>query len=78
MTSDNATVPNYDLVNFKDSIPPTLTSVKISAARPIAQENPKSNNGFLNNRWLWPVLIAVLLMLGFLTFGLTRDLAKRT
>ncbi len=70
MDNADAKIPDYDLVYFKDSIPQSIgyLNPQVIIANPsiaAASENRKW--------WLWPVLIGVIAIMGFLTYKLIRD-----
>jgi hypothetical protein len=68
--------PNYDLELFKDSIPVNTDTlgigqfVKIDIAAAAVQKNTS------NQWWLWPSIIAAIVMLGFLSWKLLVDMKK--
>jgi len=66
-----AKAPDYDLVYFKDSIPQSIgwllpQSVVSNPSIAAVSENRKW--------WIWPVLIGVIAIMGFLTYKLSGDL----
>jgi hypothetical protein len=74
--NEAATPPDYDLEKFKDSIPAMIDTLGIGAF--IKIETPatvvqKNNN---NKWWLWPSIIAAIVMLGFLSWKLLGDMKK--
>ncbi len=77
MNNENLSSPHYDLANFKDSIPKYVQEIGISDIIPMLQaKKPDDNNS--KQPWLWPALIFSLIVLGVLTYGLTKDLAKKS
>lgn len=76
MTSHEAKIPLFDLINFKDSIPKDIKIIGVSEPVP-ASVVQKVNDDNSNHPWLWPVLVFVLIVLGLFTYGLTKDMAKR-
>lgn len=77
MHNSTAAKPAYDLQQFEDSIPVNLPQLKI-----ISFENVHSsvigNKTIFSSTWIWAVIIAVLITLGFITFKLTKEMNTRT
>ncbi len=78
--NENASPPQYDLASFKDSISkelktcnygPLVTNNVSPATQPVMVVKQKSNI------WLWPVIIASLLVLAFFTYKLLDDMKKK-
>ncbi|GAA4463345.1 hypothetical protein GCM10023093_11580 [Nemorincola caseinilytica] len=71
----NATTPQYDLVQFRDSIPeqlPVLTHGPFKALeRKIAIEKKEERNN-----WLWPSIVGAVVVLGLLTWRLLKDMKQ--
>ena len=76
MTNSQAFPPRYDLLNFKDSIPKLLTTIRISKIFPASAAVPIAEKKSTRN-WLWPTLILSLILLGLFTYRLTRDMVKK-
>lgn len=67
--------PAYDLALFRDSIPAKLPSLNHGPLLPFAQNETTVAKG--NNRWLWPSIIGAVLLLGFLTAQLLREVKRK-
>jgi hypothetical protein len=76
MGNDNLSPPHYDLANFKDSIPKFVQEIRISGIISALPADKPGENGS-KQPWLWPALIFSLIVLGVLTYGLTKDVAKK-
>ena len=77
LTNANSAAPHYDLGNFKDSIPANIQEIGFSdiIAAPIVKKTEADGS---KTPWLWPALIFALIVLGLLTYGLTKDMAKKS
>ena len=70
-----ATAPIYDHSQFKHSIPKALPSIRYTAPVPAVNAlSIKPAEGL--NQWLWPMIIAGIFVLGFLTFKLVKDIRQ--
>ena len=76
LDNPSADKPNYDLDKFTDSIPSVVSRIFIGPIMPIAQKSLNPPEIKTKNPWLWPVIGVVLLLLGLLTWQLTKDLKK--
>ena len=63
--------PDYELRHFKDSIPAISPLLNIGPVEAIKTVHKQVEG---NNSWLWPSIIVVGLVLGFLTFKLLREM----
>jgi hypothetical protein len=71
-----AMAPQYDLTSFRDSIPfvlPKLGIGEIAPTKKLAEAEAKFNTRNL----LWPAIIVVILILGLLTFRLSKEVEKK-
>ena len=76
---DSAAIkPVYDLQQFADSIPSNPPQLKIISFETI---NPASgvskNKMIISSTWIWVLIIAVLVVLGFVTYRLTKEMSKK-
>jgi hypothetical protein len=74
-----ASAPDYDLQKFRDRIPDTIDNLKTGPISPFTKGsiNDKSAQKNFWHSWMWPVIIFVLLLLGYFTFSLTKDIKKK-
>ena len=76
MHNTSAIKPVYDLKQFKDSIAYDIPSLQILSVEKINTAQPVNNTAIAKN-WVWPVIIIMLIVLGFFTMRLTREVNKR-
>jgi hypothetical protein len=70
-----AVLPQYDIARFSDNIPETLTTLELGDELKIEKtEAPVTNPLFINEKWLWVVMIVIILLLGWFSI---RMLTKR-
>ena len=77
LTNDGAQPLQYDLQNFKDSVPFIVPELKISNIETIANLKQPTDKSIFSKRWIWPVIILVLLILSFFTWRLASEVGKR-
>jgi hypothetical protein len=73
--NESVTAPQYDLLQFSDSIPNQLTSVSYHYLQPSGLVVQKKKALDMDN-WLWPAIIIVILALGFLTYKLLTEMKR--
>jgi hypothetical protein len=75
MDDPAAIAPVYDLEHFKDRIPRhSSINIKEISALPIETAATQKQ---AYKRWIWPVIILLLVLLSFMTWKLTADMKKR-
>jgi hypothetical protein len=77
LTNAKAQLPQYDLQHFKDSVPFDVPELKISKIEAIVNTNMPADKTLFSQRWIWPVIVVVLLALSFFTWRLTAEIAKK-
>jgi len=77
MNDSFAVAPVYSLQNFKDSIPASVDEIKVGEILPVTIKAAVTSKSFFTKAWLWPVMIAVLLVLVVFTLRLTKEMGKR-
>ena len=75
--NDSLPSPGYDLALFSDSIPVQPSQLNHGPVLP-NQNAVMVNNSKNANWWLWPSIIAALLVLAFLTYRLMNDMKSKT
>jgi hypothetical protein len=75
LQNENAIKPEYDLEKFRDSIPTTVEKIGYGAVS--TNLEPTVADKTKNNNWVWISIIIALLVLGFLTRALLRDMKKK-
>ncbi len=64
-----ANTPKYDITRFQEKIPITLTPLNIGNQVSISRENTvKKSPLFENEKWLWAIMILIVLVLGLFTY----------
>lgn len=78
LLADNemAAQPDYDLAIFKDSIPKNADTIGIGSFVKIEQKKPEAVKDTNHKWWLWPAIIAAILMLALLSWKLLGDMKK--
>lgn len=71
-----ANAPDYEMERFRDSIPSEIQ--QLTYGEPVAYNNIASieKPSEKTRAWLWPVIFAVLLLLGGLSYRLIKDMKK--
>lgn len=75
LDNHSATAPVYDLEHFKDRIP-SHSSIKVKQISALPEE-PVASQKQSFKKWVWPVIILVIVLLSFMTWKLTTDMTKR-
>ena len=74
----NANAPVYDLKYFSDKIPEKLQIVKTTIPIKIGKDEiVKEKNVNLENYWLWASIIAIALLLGYMSYKMINDKKKQ-
>jgi hypothetical protein len=75
LDNPQATAQDYDLEHFRDRIPENtvITVKKITALPQMENLAPKKH---VPNRWIWPAIILIVLLLALLAWKLTTDMKK--
>ena len=74
MDNAESKAPDYDLVHFKDSIP---QSIAVLNPYSITTNETLAGDSQMRNWWIWPVLIGVIAILGWLTYKLSGDVKSK-
>jgi hypothetical protein len=69
--SSTTSPPQYDLSYFKDSIPRDLPILESGTRTPFAQGNEVTKSK--DRWWLWPSIIAMLVVLALVTFKMVKE-----
>ncbi len=65
--------PNYDIKNFKSSIPGNLTEVIPGEAQEISHEHVSTRPLFENQLWLWAEMIVIIGLLGWFSLKMMKS-----
>lgn len=76
MDDPSASMPVYDLENFRDSLPQDLPTLAITQPVSNIETATIAKPEEKTKAWLWPVIFAVLLLLGGLSYRLLKDMKK--
>lgn len=72
--NDSANAPDYDLVLFRDSIPSQLPILE--HGKMVANSQQEVAAATNKNWWIWPAVIAMVIVLTLLTYRLMNDMKK--
>jgi len=78
LTNSKATMPRYDLEDFKDSVPMEIPALKFLSIEPVKAVAEVKDKSIFTQVWIWPVLVTVLLVLVLFTFRLTKEVGKKS
>lgn len=68
-----ADAPQYDLAQFADKIPSSLTSVEVGNEQVLDNKSlKKASPLFRNKAWLWVVMGVIIALLGWFTLGMMK------
>ena len=73
--SETVMRPQYDLVQFRDSIPDRLDVLHYGEL--VANTAPLGETNMYSRVWLWPSIILMIGILGLLTVKLMRDMRRK-
>lgn len=76
MGSLDASSPQYDLGDFRNRIPDSLPILEVSTVENIHYVGKVIQPNWFNQRWLWAILISVLLLLSLFTYRLVKEMKK--
>jgi hypothetical protein len=69
----NARAPQYDIAQFTDKIPKTLSLLELGKRVAIKKsEQPVSEPLFIDKNWLWSIIIVIVLLLGWFSINMMR------
>lgn len=71
--------PSYDIKYFKSELPDTIPNVTISdpiVNAKYAEPNMQSEPLFQDKKWLWGVMVGIILLLGWATLKMMKDSEK--
>ncbi len=72
-----ATYPNYDINRFTNNIPATMSTVQLGNEQSIEKAKVKSTEVLFKNQiWLWIIISALVLLLGWFSMGMIRRKTK--
>lgn len=71
-----AVMPDYDLQHFRSKVPDSLPVLSIGKITFNTKTLLDSKEKTGNRKWLWPAIIIILLLLGYFTWSLTKDMKK--
>lgn len=70
--NDQARAPRYDLVHLQQTIPEKAPALKIGPALKWADIQPKAGPMEPDSLWLWVVIIAIVVVIGFFSFRMLK------
>ena len=78
MDADNAAAPNYDLQQFQDSIPATVSPLGIGPVTAVNAADSTTESAGFPRKYIWLIMIGVVALLSLLTWKLTTEMRKPT
>ena len=75
LNNKNIQAPDYDLILFSDSIP--HKTEWLSSGPVTTNETPEITAKRIHQWWIWPAILLAIVVLGYISFSLTRDMRKR-
>jgi hypothetical protein len=76
MNNSLATRPVYDLQQFKDSISVNIPDLHILSIQKI-NDKAQITSSNIFEKWLWPLIIIVILVLAIFTFYLSKEVERK-
>ena len=76
LENPKAELPNYDLANFEKSIPEWPRTLEAGQLVIAGLANIESSNK-IGDWWIWVTIGGVILVLAYLTWGLTKDMNNK-
>ncbi len=76
MHDSTAVKPVYDLRQFQDSISYNIPALNIISFENINSNKPTAGETF-SSKWIWPAIIIMLIVLGFFTVRLIKEVDKK-
>lgn len=68
--------PRYDIANFKNTIPKELKPIQIGKVQVIESKVAEESPLFENQVWLWAIMLAIILVLGWFTLQMMKKTAS--
>lgn len=68
---DNERAPRYDLIHFKDKIPPELKTISLGSEIKIEKDSGKEEKKkplLTNKLWLWGSMMVIIILIAFFSF----------
>lgn len=72
----NGVAPTYDLRQFQSVIPKSIQRLKTGDIKTISTNSIISQSKKNTKWWIWPTILLVIILLGYLTWSLTKDMKK--
>ena len=72
----NGVAPTYDLKQFQNLIPASIQQLNTGNIRAVAASSPIALSKKNTKWWIWPTILVVIILLGYLTWALTTDMKK--
>lgn len=76
-SNEKSTAPEYDIAYFENKIPDELTLLTLGEQKETINEQPSSvttNFSFFNSYWLWFLMIAIIVTLGWFSLSMIRKI----
>jgi hypothetical protein len=72
----NGVAAEYDLRQFQSLIPKSIQRLKTGDIKTISTSSALIQTKKNTNWWIWPTILVVIILLGYLTWSLTKDMKK--
>ncbi len=72
-----AHAPDYDLQQFSGKIPKSVATLNVGKIEVINERKINLTSKKNHKWWIWPIIVVVILLLGYSTLTLTRDVNKQ-
>ena len=70
--NQNALRPRYDIERFAANIPELISVIEPDEETVLYKEKPQQQPLFVNEAWLWLIMVVIILALGWFTLGMMK------
>jgi hypothetical protein len=69
--------PRYDLEHFRDSIPENIKILEVKEIHHPEQDSKHSEHFFQSTIWIWSAIAGIVLLLGYMSFRMIREIKEQ-